>query len=61
MKKIRVIRYHIHPEIVVDDGENLNPLPVQPITINGSGWQQFVDAGLQEALSQLQTQIESQA
>lgn len=59
-RRVRVIRYHVQPELVVDDGENLAPLPVAPIVIPAAEWQSFTDGGLPAALAQLQAQIDQQ-
>ena len=56
MKRVRVIRYLLQPDVVVDDGENLTALQVEPLALNAADWEQFVIEGLSEALIQLQAQ-----
>lgn len=56
-KRIRVIQYVVQPTIVVDDGDTLEPLQIQPITVSAREWAQFVEHGLGDALARLQMQV----
>lgn len=38
---IRVVQFIVQPILVDDDGTNLTPLQVQPITVPATGWPQF--------------------
>lgn len=60
-KRIRVVQYVVQPVVVVDDGENLTPLEVQPIPVPAARWAEFVQGGLDQALTALQAQIEQPA
>lgn len=53
-KRVRVVQYVVHPVLVVDDGDNLDPLQVEPITVPAAGWAAFIDGGLDHALAELQ-------
>lgn len=43
---------------MLDDGENLTPLDIQPVTIPHGRWDEFVGGGWQEAVEQLRAQVE---
>lgn len=60
-KKMRVIGWQVQPIIMVDDGEELVSIPVQPQTIARAGWQAFKDGGDDAALEALRTQVEGPA
>lgn len=53
-KRVRVIQYVVHPVLVADDGDNLEPLQVEPITVPAAGWADFIGGGLDGALAELQ-------
>lgn len=38
---IRVVQFVVQPVLVFDDGENLTPLQVSPITVPAADWPQF--------------------
>lgn len=59
--KARIISIVIQPQIVIDDGDNLTPQQVQPMTVLWRDWPQFAAHGLQDALAQLQAQLDTQA
>jgi hypothetical protein len=56
VKRVRVIRYHLQSEIVVDDGDHLTALQVQPLAVDAEDWEQLVAEGLPTAPAQLQAQ-----
>lgn len=58
--KARIIGVQVIPQIVIDDGDNLTPQPVQPMTVLWRDWPQFAAHGLQDALAQLQAQLDAQ-
>lgn len=58
MTRIRVVQYLVTPVVVVDDGENLTPLDVQPIQVPAARWEEFVSGGLAQALAALQEQVD---
>lgn len=59
--RARIIAVQVIPQIVIDDGENLTPQQVQPMTILWRDWPQFAAHGLQDALEKLQEQLDEQA
>jgi len=58
--KVRIISVIVTPQIVIDDGDNLIPQQVQPMTVLWRDWAQFAERGLQDALTQLQAKIDGQ-
>lgn len=58
--RVRIISVMVQPNIVLDDGENLTPQPVKPLTVLWRDWPEFAARGLQEALQQMQEQIQKQ-
>jgi hypothetical protein len=60
MMKARIIAVQVIPQIVVDDGVDLLPQQVQPMTVLWRDWQPFAAHGLEDALSKLQAQIDAQ-
>lgn len=52
MKKIRLVGVTVAPQLVVDDGENLTALQVQPIAVDAKDWPGIV-ARLEEAITGL--------
>jgi hypothetical protein len=56
----RIIAVQITPQIVVDDGVNLLPQQVQPITVLWRDWPAFAAGGLQDALDKMQAQLDAQ-
>jgi len=56
--RMRLVGWEVRPIVVVDDGENLTSVPVNPQTISSAGWQAFKDGGDAAALEALRKQIE---
>jgi hypothetical protein len=56
----RIIQIVVQPQIVIDDGEDLIPQPVQPMTVLWRDWPAFAAGGLQDALDKMQTQLDAQ-
>jgi len=56
--RLRLISVTLTPAFVTDDGENLTPLSVQPITVLAADWPNVV-AQFEDAVTQLRAQIES--
>jgi hypothetical protein len=58
MPRLRVVGWNVAPVLMLDDGEQLEPVPVQPATIRaGAAWQAFVDGGWKEHLDRLREQV----
>jgi len=57
VKKIRAIGYTITPHLVVDDGQHLAPLDVQPVQIPADQWGNVVSI-VASATDTLQAQID---
>lgn len=57
MARLRIVGYVIHAQVMADDGENLVPLSVQPVTVPAAEWPNVVQA-MAGAMDQLRAQIE---
>lgn len=57
--RLRIIGYLVQPQIMADDGENLTPLPVQPLTILAADWPNVV-ALVAGVVEQFRQQVEGQ-
>lgn len=57
MTRLRVVGYLVQPQIMADDGENLTPLPVQPVTIPAADWPNVLEA-VAIGIAQLRQQVE---
>lgn len=55
--RLRVVGYIVQPQVMVDDGETLVPLPVQPLTIPAADWPNVVGL-MAGAVEQLREQVE---
>lgn len=56
-QRLRLVRIHIRPEVVIDDGETLTPLDVEPITLSPSEWAKFREDGWEAALQALAAEV----
>jgi hypothetical protein len=56
---MRVVGWQVQPIVMADDGDNLTPVNVQPVTISAAQWQAFKDGGDEQALEQVRAQIET--
>ncbi len=56
--RLRVLQFVVQPVFVVDDGENLTPINVQPITIPAVDWPRVLEL-VAEGVAQLREQVES--
>ena len=59
MSSVRLVAVSLQPHLVVDDGQVLHRLPVDAVIIEASQWPNVINI-LQEAIAELQTQIEHQ-
>ncbi len=58
--RLRPVSYIIHPQFMVDDGDALTPLPVQPLTVPAADWSNVVSL-MATAVEQLREQVEGQS
>lgn len=58
MSRMRLVGWEVRPVVMVDDGENLTPVPVQPVTISAEQWEGFKAGGDEQSLDQLRSQVE---
>ncbi len=56
-KRLRPIGYIVQPQFVVDDGEELTTIQVQPLSIPVQDWPNVVGL-VEEATDQLRQQVE---
>jgi hypothetical protein len=56
-QRLRLVRMHIRPEVVVDDGETLTPLDVEPKTLSPAEWATFRADGWEVALEALAAEV----
>lgn len=56
-KRLRCLAYIVQPQFVIDDGENLTPLPVDPINVLPADWPNVVE-GVEQATAVLRAQVE---
>lgn len=59
-KRVRVLRYHVQPELVIDDGEHLTPYEVRPLTVAAAAWDDFVAEGLAASLALCEAQVNAE-
>lgn len=57
-KRMRVVGWNVQPVVMVDDGDNLTPVQVQPLQVPQADWQAFVDGGWQSSLETVREQVE---
>ncbi|MDP8928681.1 MAG: hypothetical protein M3O70_08935 [Actinomycetota bacterium] len=57
-RRLRIVGWQIQPVMMVDDGENLTPLPVQPVEVPHSRWEEFAKAGWRDAVEQIRVAVE---
>jgi hypothetical protein len=55
---MRLLGWQVQPVIMIDDGENLEPVYVQSQFIAAKQWDQFKDGGDEAALAQLRAEAE---
>lgn len=58
MSRLRVIGFTVQPQFMVDDGENLTPLPVDPLNIPAAQWSDVLEI-VASGVEQLRAQVES--
>lgn len=60
VNRLRPVAYVIQPQFMVDDGETLTPLPVQPLTVPVADWPNVVEL-VAGAVEQLRQQVERES
>ena len=55
--KIRLVAVTLQPELVVDDGNNLIKLVVDPVTVSSQDWPAVVQI-LAESIASLETKLD---
>lgn len=60
MNRLRPVAYVVQPQYMIDDGEVLRPLPVQPVTILAADWASVLEI-VGGAEGQLRQQVEGSA
>ncbi len=56
-QRLRPVSFIVQPQFMVDDGEYLTPLPVQPLTIAAADWRNVVDI-VGHVVEQIREQVE---
>lgn len=57
MKRVRVVQVRVVPVLVVDDGETLAPLEVEPVTVSAEDWPTYSTKAWPEAVAKLESQL----
>ncbi|MCA1571916.1 MAG: hypothetical protein LC798_16715 [Chloroflexi bacterium] len=57
MARLRVVGYTVQPQMMMDDGESLVPLPVAPVSVSAAEWPNVVEL-VAKAVEQLRQQVE---
>lgn len=57
MIRLRVVGYVIQPQVMADDGENLTPVQVSPVTVSSADWPNVVEM-MSSALGELRQRVE---
>lgn len=57
MNRLRVVGYIVQPQLMSDDGENLTPLSVNPVTIAAADWPTVVET-MAAGIEHLRAQVE---
>lgn len=60
MSAVRMVGWEIRPVVMLDDGEHLTPLPVEPRTILAAQWDEFKNGGDERAVQHLRDQVAQQ-
>lgn len=57
MNRLRIVGWNVQPIAMIDDGENLTALPINPQLIPNTLWQEFKDGGDDKMLDSIRMQI----
>lgn len=55
--RVRVVGWQVQPIVMLDDGESLTPVHVQPLTVAAKDWQDFKDGGDAIAIDSVRQQV----
>ena len=55
---MRLVGWQVVPVLMADDGDNLEPLQVQPQMIPAAQWKAWKDGGDEQALTSVRAQVE---
>ena len=58
MTRMRLVGWEVRPVVMVDDGDNLTPVPVDPMMVPAARWDEFKAGKDEEALAGVRAQIE---
>ncbi len=58
--RLRIAAVTVQVQLVADDGDNLAPVPVDPVTISGADWPNVVEI-VTDAVARLQAQLDPPA
>jgi hypothetical protein len=61
MKRMRVIGWSVQPIIMVDDGDNLEPVDVKGEFVPAKKWNEFKNGGDERRLAPLRARLEAEA
>lgn len=56
--RMRLVGWEVRPVVMLDDGDTLTPVPVEPQTITAAGWAEFKAGGDDRAMASLREQVE---
>lgn len=56
-KVVRPVKFIVQPVFVIDDGEHLEELPVEPIAVSARDWPAWAGGGWRQALEALQDKL----
>ena len=58
--RMRLVGWQVLPVVMRDDGENLEQVQVQPLSIPAAQWATFKDGGDDQAIAGLRRQVEGE-
>jgi hypothetical protein len=59
MKKMRLVGWTVQPVVMVDDGENLEPVDVKGEFVPARKWDEFKNGGDERGLEPLRARLEA--
>lgn len=54
---LRLVKVIVQPVFVVDDGETLEEMTTQPLTVTAKDWPSFATEGFQDAVKELEATL----
>ncbi len=58
--RVRVVGWNVQPIVMLDDGDDLTPLNLNPQTIAAKDWPAFKAGGDEQALDSIRAQVAQQ-